>query len=741
MIRKRIYLTAAIFLLVVSFSAYYLYRVNRSARSRLEYANGLIEVNPRKALADVEQINRTFLSERNYMMCNLVKAGALIGMQEYLVPDSLLNIVSPYFKYKADSLHLTEIYYYRGEIARHSNFLLEAVEYFTLCTQYNNDVYDLRELNFYLNNFKGQVYHTKHMMKEEKEAKLAALSLAKELNNPSLIAEAYSELTHYYARTNDGDESIPLFKTASMKGYSGSLQARLLFLLSEKYADKHMPDSARIYALQIPHLYQDSVDYLLGKIHSDLQQIDSARFYLNRSSQSNNPFICLKAYRQLTDLNIRTGSLNGVSDCLERLTHYQAQIDSVAYNKDLAQIENVDKLRKTIRDSEVAEAEYYRYRVFYCWIIVIAFTVILILMSISIVLQKKKKNLQLKRQQSRLDALKMQIDPHFIFNNLSILLDLVETGDATAPIYIKCLSKVYRHIVANVDKNLSSVADELSSLEAYIFLLKIRFEDAIQVEIQVQDAIRKRQIPPIVLQMLLENAIKHNQVSEEAPLFIRVYSDGDKLVVENNCKPLTPNSSTHHIGLRNIKERIVSPIIFTTAYDQYAIQAFKFNSIDYLLKPIDSDELEAAIQKATERISRSSPVTTAPKLEQLLEYLGGAVPTPHYRERFLVSRKDEYITIEVQNVCFIHSQQNITRLYLTDGTSATIPYTLDQLEKEMNPASFFRANRQHMIQVRHIKKVSNWFNYKLKVEMNGYPQEEILISREKAATFKKWLDK
>lgn len=161
MIRKRIYLTAAIFLLVVSFSAYYLYRVNRSARSRLEYANGLIEVNPRKALADVEQINRTFLSERNYMMCDLVKAGALIGMQEYLVPDSLLNIVSPYFKYKADSLHLTEIYYYRGEIARHSNFLLEAVEYFTLCTQYNNDVYDLRELNFYLNNFKGQVYHTR----------------------------------------------------------------------------------------------------------------------------------------------------------------------------------------------------------------------------------------------------------------------------------------------------------------------------------------------------------------------------------------------------------------------------------------------------------------------------------------------------------------------------------------------------------------------------------------------------
>lgn len=196
--------------------------------------------------------------------------------------------------------------------------------------------------------------------------------------------------------------------------------------------------------------------------------------------------------------------------------------------------------------------------------------------------------------------------------------------------------------------------------------------------------------------------------------------------------------------------KVASPIIFTTAYDQYAIQAFKFNSIDYLLKPIDSDELETAIQKAIERLSPPAqsqsaplPVQTDPNIERLLEYMGysSSSSAARYRERFLVSRKDEYITIEVRNVCFIHSQQNITRLYLTDGTSAAISSTLDQLDKEMNPASFFRANRQYMIQVSHIKKVNNWFNYKLKVEINGYPQEEILISREKAAGFKKWLDK
>lgn len=181
--------------------------------------------------------------------------------------------------------------------------------------------------------------------------------------------------------------------------------------------------------------------------------------------------------------------------------------------------------------------------------------------------------------------------------------------------------------------------------------------------------------------------------------------------------------------------QIASPIIFTTAYDQYAIQAFKFNSIDYLLKPIDPEELETAIQKA---ISKIPSAQHAPDLARLLEYLG--TPASRYRERFLVSHKDEYLTIDVQNVCFIHSQQNITRIYMTDGTYAVISATLDQLEKEMNPASFFRANRQYIIQVGHIKKVSNWFNYKLKVEMSGYPQVEILISREKAAGFKKWLD-
>lgn len=553
--RKRIYIITSVVLLVIGISVYCIYRENRSARSTLIQAFGLVDVNPRSALAHVEQINRQFLTEKNYMLCDLLKASALVRMREYVVSDSLLNFVSPYFKYKADSLHLGEIYYNKGEIARNSNFLLEAVEYFSLCTQHNNGVYDLKEINYYLNNFKGQAYHIKRMEEEEKVAKLEALKLAKELKNREFMEEAYSELILYYNKAGNYDQSIPVLKEAAAEGFNGSLQACLLFLLSEKYADNHQTDSARMYARQIPYLYQDSIDYLMGKIYFDLHQTDSARFYLNKSSRSNNPALSLKAYRQLLDLNVQTGSINGVSDCLAKLERCVEQVDSIKDKETLSKIEDVERLRKTIRDSEAQELEYYKYWIAYFWIMVAAFVCILILLSVSIILQKKKRDLKLKRQQARLDALKLQIDPHFIFNNLSILLDLVETGDKVAPNYVKSLSKVYRYIVSNVDKNLSSVKDELACLKNYIFLLKIRFDNAIQIDIQVDDAIQGRQIPPIALQMLLENAIKHNQASEEAPLFIRVYSAGDKLVVENNRKPIASSGSTHRIGLSNIKER------------------------------------------------------------------------------------------------------------------------------------------------------------------------------------------
>ena len=210
--RKRILAIASTALLTISIAAICIYRINRSVRSTLMQNTGFVSSSPQKALRDIDRIDRTFLTESNYMLCDLLKAGALVNTEEYVVSDSLLDFVMPYYKYTNDSLHLTEIYYYKGEIARSSNFLLEAIEYFTLCTQYNSGAYDLRELNFYLNNFKGQAYHFKRMSKQEKIAKLEALSFAKALKNPKFVEEAYSELTHYFAQMENCPQSIPLLK-------------------------------------------------------------------------------------------------------------------------------------------------------------------------------------------------------------------------------------------------------------------------------------------------------------------------------------------------------------------------------------------------------------------------------------------------------------------------------------------------------------------------------------------------
>lgn len=556
--RKRFFIIVSIAIFTVSIVSTFIYQENRKAHNILMQTTAFsIDANPRRVLKNIENIDKRFLTEYNYMLCDLVKAGSLISMQEYIISDSLLNVVSPYFKYKGDSLRLAEVYYYKGEIARSSNFLLEAIEYFTLFAQHNNNVYDMRELNFYLNNFKGQVYHIKRMDKEEKEAKLLALKLAKQLKKKSFIEYAYGELAQYYARVDDYNNSIPILKEATEMGYSDSIQSQLLFLLSEKYIDNHHPDSAHIYAGQIPLQYPDSIHYLLGRIYLNLNQRDSARNYLTKSCNSRNPKLCFKAYDQLIKLNVQTGSMEGVSHCLSQLEYYDKKVDSIDNKEVLNKIEDVEVLRNTIRKIETEEVEYYKYWIWYFWIMVAAFLCILILLSVAVIQRKKKRDLQLKRQQSRLDALKMQIDPHFIFNNLSILLDLVETGNKAASEYIIALSKIYRYIVSNVDNNLSTVRDELSCLDKYIFLLKIRFGNTIRIDMEVTDEVKGRMIPPIVLQMLLENAIKHNQASEEFPLLIRIYFKDDKIIVENKKKEIASNNSNHHIGLRNIKERYI----------------------------------------------------------------------------------------------------------------------------------------------------------------------------------------
>ncbi len=170
---------------------------------------------------------------------------------------------------------------------------------------------------------------------------------------------------------------------------------------------------------------------------------------------------------------------------------------------------------------------------------------------------------RLKREsvEARFEALKTQLDPHFLFNNLNTLVSLVE-DNPPAVSFVENLSLVYRYILQNRDKTVVPLADELRLVKAYVFLLQQRFGEALQVEIIIPDELHERQIPPLTLQLLLENAVKHNIVSRANPLHIRLTVDASgQLVVENNRQPkVSANGQARPaegvgIGLKNIENR------------------------------------------------------------------------------------------------------------------------------------------------------------------------------------------
>jgi two-component system response regulator LytT len=179
-----------------------------------------------------------------------------------------------------------------------------------------------------------------------------------------------------------------------------------------------------------------------------------------------------------------------------------------------------------------------------------------------------------------------------------------------------------------------------------------------------------------------------------------------------------------------------APVIFTTAYDEYAIRAFKINSIDYLLKPIDKTELETALNKYKQISSQYQQNTVINDLVEIIRK-----PGTHYRTRFLIPIKDGYKTIVVGNINYIYSEFKVSHLVLTDGQIQAVLLTMDELEEQLDPQVFFRANRQHLISINSIKSIHNYFNGKLKVVLFGQMDVEIFISREKAPLFKQWLDR
>lgn len=185
--------------------------------------------------------------------------------------------------------------------------------------------------------------------------------------------------------------------------------------------------------------------------------------------------------------------------------------------------------------------------------------------------------------------------------------------------------------------------------------------------------------------------------------------------------------------------KIECPVIFTTAYNEYAIRAFKVNSLDYLLKPIDKQELRQALEKYRKLHENKTEVPNIQnQLSQLLHDLKGN--EKKYKERFIVHYKNALIPIMADKIAYFLKDELIYAV-TTDNQKLVSQYeTLEEVEEIINPATFFRATRQHIVHIQSVESYKSNFNGKLTIKLQKPHNESIDISREKATVFKKWME-
>ncbi|MEM5539642.1 LytTR family DNA-binding domain-containing protein [Olleya sp. AS48] len=182
---------------------------------------------------------------------------------------------------------------------------------------------------------------------------------------------------------------------------------------------------------------------------------------------------------------------------------------------------------------------------------------------------------------------------------------------------------------------------------------------------------------------------------------------------------------------------VKSAIIFTTAYDEYALQAFKLNSIDYLLKPIDDEDLETAVAKYKTRLPQKTNI--ALDFEDIKKLLVNPIDRV-YKKRFSVKVGQHLKLVNIDDVECFYSENKGTYLYTTEGRNYLLDTTLEALENELEPETFFRTNRKFFININAIKDIISYTNSRLQIKLNHYNEDEVIVARERVKDFKDWLE-
>ena len=183
---------------------------------------------------------------------------------------------------------------------------------------------------------------------------------------------------------------------------------------------------------------------------------------------------------------------------------------------------------------------------------------------------------------------------------------------------------------------------------------------------------------------------------------------------------------------------VKSPVIFTTSYDEYALKAFKVNSVDYLLKPIQKEELQAALAKYKKLQEKSKSDLN---IDSLVKELQQKLQPKEYRKRFLVKHAQKLVSIEIEDIAYFYSDGRLNFFKTHDNKKFVVDYTMDELEDMLDASKYFRISRSFYVSAPCIEKIDDYFGNRLMLQLKPAVDKEALVSREKVTDFKKWMGK
>ncbi|MGN6401594.1 MAG: LytR/AlgR family response regulator transcription factor [Flavisolibacter sp.] len=189
--------------------------------------------------------------------------------------------------------------------------------------------------------------------------------------------------------------------------------------------------------------------------------------------------------------------------------------------------------------------------------------------------------------------------------------------------------------------------------------------------------------------------------------------------------------------------QVKSPVIFITSYDEYALKAFKVNSVDYLLKPVQKEDLQTALEKYRQikKMYTTEPATQQVLIEDLVKELQQKLQNKEFRKRFLVKHGQKLVSVEVDDIAYFFSDGRLNFFKTFDNKKFVVDYTMDELNEMLDPEKYFRISRSFFISVNSVAQIHDYFGNRLMLQLKPETDKEAIVSREKVTEFKNWLGK